>query len=299
MRSVPEARDPNVQVRPPPTILPSVKRPLALALLVLLVAPGRPGAQADPIQGPPPADRVRVPEGVFTMGADRGGESDEHPARRITLHAFEIDRLEVTNEAYARCVADGRCRRAKDFGEDFSGPRQPVVGVSWHDAKAYCAWAGGRLPSEAEWEKAARGADGRRFPWGAEMPDETRATFGGTHEGPRDVGSTPSGAGPFGTLDQAGNVWEWVEDVYGPTYYEDGPTTDPTGPTCAQAEAVYDRLRAEGRQGFTGTNPIPSTCEHVLRGGAWNYGGPGLRSSNRVHHPPSFRIRFSGFRCAR
>ncbi len=248
---------------------------------------------------PPAADRVAVPAGAFTMGADRGGEADEHPARRVTLGAFEIDRFEVTNDAHTRCVTAGACRAAKGFGEEFEGARRPVVGVSWHDARAYCAWAGGRLPSEAEWERAARGEDGRRFPWGSDAPDETRATFGGARRGPRDVGATPAGAGPFGTQDQGGNVWEWVEDVYGPTYYGEAPGLDPHGPTCAQAERAYDRLRSEGRDGFTGSNPIPTSCERVLRGGAWNYGGQGLRSSNRVHHPPSFRIKFSGFRCAR
>jgi formylglycine-generating enzyme required for sulfatase activity len=270
---------------------------VALVGAVLLVPPGR-LAEAD---GPAPvaSDRVRVPAGPFTRGADSGGEADERPARLVVLREYLIDRLEVANGDYHRCVAAGVCREPRHFGPDYERPRQPVVGVSWFDAGTYCRWAGGRLPTEAEWEKAARGTDGRRYPWGNEPePDEAHATFGSMHHGPTDVGTTPAGAGPYGTLDQAGNVWEWVQDVYGPTYYQDGPSTDPSGPSCEEAVRAYDRLRARGLDGFTGTNPIPTTCERVLRGGAWNYGGPGLRSSNRVHHAPTFHIRFSGFRCA-
>ncbi len=272
---------------------------LALAVLAgLSPLAGVLPARAD-LPALPAPDRVPVPAGEFTMGADRGGEADERPAHRVSLDAFSIDRLEVTNEAYAACVAARRCRPAKRFDRDAERPRRPVVGVSWSDAEAYCSWAGGRLPTEAEWEKAARGTDGRRYPWGdAPEPDLQHAVFGSLQRVAAEVGGRPAGASPYGALDMAGNVWEWVRDVYGPLEYAKGDRRSPTGPTCAEAEADYRRLRAGGRQGFTGTNPIPETCERVLRGGAWNYPGPGLRTTNRVHHPPTFHIRFSGFRCA-
>lgn len=275
--------------------------PFLLAAGALAIGPFlRGGAvRADDAPAPPAADRVAVPAGPFTMGADRGGEADEHPAHRVTLRAFTIDRLEVTNADYRRCVTAGVCRAPRRFGPEVERPRQPVVGVAWDDAERYCAWTGGRLPTEAEWEKAARGTDARRFPWGdAPEPDLEHAVFASLLRGPGEVGARPVGASPYGALDMAGNVWEWVADVYGPFEYAKGERTDPTGPTCAEAEASYRRLRAEGRSGFTGTNPIPETCERVLRGGAWNYPGPGLRTSNRVHHPPTFHIRYSGFRCA-
>jgi len=274
-------------------------RRIALVAVGLAVLAIGASVRGDGGPAPPAPDRVRVPAGAFTMGADRGGEPDEHPARSITLAAFSIDRLEVTNESYRACVQAGVCTGPRRFGADYERPRQPVVGVSWHDATAYCRWAGGRLPTEAEWEKAARGTDGRRFPWGDEPePDDSRAVFASHTHGPADVGGRPAGASPYGALDMAGNVWEWVKDVYDPMEYASAAGHDPAGPSCAQAMAVYRRLRLEGREGFTGTNPIPETCENVLRGGAWNYPGPGLRSANRVHHPPHFRIRFSGFRCA-
>jgi len=275
---------------------------LAPPLLLLVGAPFVPTAAAHADDDPtvPAADRVSVPAGPFTMGADGGGEPDEHPAHRVTLGAFSIDRLEVTNAAYQACVTARACRPAKRYGPEAERARQPVVGVSWDDAGRYCAWAGARLPTEAQWEKAARGTDARRFPWGdAPEPDAEHAVFGNQLRGAGEVGGRPAGASPYGALDMAGNVWEWVADVYGPFEYAKGEVTDPTGPTCPEAEADYRRLRLQGRQGFTGTNPIPESCERVLRGGAWNYPGPGLRSSNRVHHPPTFHIRYSGFRCAR
>lgn len=114
-----------------------------------------------------------------------------------------------------------------------------------------------------------------------------------------DVGTRPEGAGPYGHLDLAGNVWEWVADEYDPYAYR-RPTADKGIPgSCAEIRRAQDELCAAGKRGFTGSNPIPNGCERVLRGGAYNYGGPGLRAMNRVHHPGSFRLIMSGFRCAR
>jgi formylglycine-generating enzyme required for sulfatase activity len=250
-------------------------------------------------------DMILVPAGPFTMGADRGGEDDEHPAHTVTLAAFWLDRTEVTNLAYRRCVDAGRCRphdptsaNKNHFGGDapFRGPAQPISSVSWDDAKAYCAWAGKRLPTEAEWEKAARGPDGRKFPWGEAAADPSLAVFGADRTA--DVGTHPTGNGPYGHADLAGNVWEWVEDQYDPYAYRRAGADRGIPGSCDQIMAAQDALRRAGRQGFTGKNPIPTGCERVLRGGAFNYDGPGLRASNRVHHPGSFRLVMSGFRCA-
>jgi formylglycine-generating enzyme required for sulfatase activity len=251
-----------------------------------------------------------VPAGTFSMGADQGGEDDEHPAHPVTLAAFYLDRTEVTNAAYTECVHAHTCRlpdagsaRANHAGSDeaFRHANQPVVGVSWDDAAQYCRFRGKRLPREAEWERAARGDDARRFPWGNDAPTPAHAAFGralstGTTD---DVGTHPAGRGPYGHDDLAGNVWEWMEDEYDPIAYR-RPTASRGQPgTCAQILASQEELRRDGKQGFTGSNPIPRICEHVLRGGAFNYDGPGLRTSNRVHHPATFRLVMAGLRCAR
>jgi formylglycine-generating enzyme required for sulfatase activity len=241
------------------------------------------------------------------MGADSGGEPDEHPAHSVELSAYYLDLVEVTNEDWDRCVAAGVCQppdatsaARNGFGGDalFRGPRQPVSAITWDSARAYCAWAGKRLPREAEWEKAARGVDARRYPWGNEEPTPDRAVFGGTGV-TRDVGTHPAGDGPYGHHDLAGNVWEWVEDVYDPYAYARPTAARGVGGTCDEALAALEELRRSGKTGFTGSNPIPTECEHVLRGGAFNYAGPGLRASNRVHHAARFRLVMAGFRCAK
>lgn len=168
--------------------------------------------------------RVPVAGGPFTRGSAQGGE-DERPVRSQVLPAFAIDKTEVTRLAYAGCVAARRCKAvpAHLAGAAGSEGSLPVTGVSWFEARDYCAFAGGRLPSEAEWEKAARGTDGREFPWGAEASCE-RANWGnfdgegpcaGKNPGfPVGVGRYPDGASPYGAVDMAGNVWEWVADRY-------------------------------------------------------------------------------------
>ncbi len=247
-----------------------------------------------------------VPAGPFTMGADEGGEPDEHPAHTVTLPAFYLDLTEVTNEAYHACILEGLCpppdpknAAANRFGPDarFRGPRQPASSLGWDSARAYCAWVKKRLPTEAEWEKAARGPDARKYPWGNEEPSASRGVFGGAVTG--EVGAHPTGAGPYGHLDLAGNVWEWVEDIYDPYAYQRAGAAAGKGGTCEEALSALAELRSLGKRGFTGSNPIPTECEHVLRGGAFNYSAPGLRSSNRVHHPGRFHLVMSGFRCAR
>jgi formylglycine-generating enzyme required for sulfatase activity len=265
-------------------------------------SPGPPDASA-----PPPEGMALVPAGPFTMGADTGGELDEHPAHTVDLPAFYLDLTEVTNAAWEVCVAAGACpphdassAGRNGFGGDarFRGPLQPVSAVSWDSARAYCVRLGKRLPTEAEWEKAARGTDARRYPWGNDEPTPERAVFSGIGV-TADVGSHPKGDGPYGHHDLAGNVWEWVEDVYDPYAYTRPGVAGGKGSSCDEAMAALDDLRQKGKRGFTGSNPLPTECEHVLRGGAFNYPGPGLRASNRVHHAARFRLVMSGFRCAK
>jgi serine/threonine-protein kinase len=176
----------------------------------------------------PAPDRVVIPGGPFTQGSTRGDE-DERPVRKVLIKTFTIDRTEVTRGDYALCLAAGRCKPlpspspATVAVTDPKDPKLPVTGVDWNDAQAYCHFAGGRLPTEAEWEKAARGTDGREYPWGNDA-DCARGNWGnfegegpcaGQNPGrPVPVGQYPSGASPYGVLDLGGNVWEWVADKY-------------------------------------------------------------------------------------
>jgi formylglycine-generating enzyme required for sulfatase activity len=189
---------------------------LAAVSLLLAENPGgwRAGTEAEQ------TGRVLIPAGPFTRGSTRGAD-DERPVKVRSLPTFRIDRTEVTRAMYGRCVAARRCKPlAVDLGAD---PNLPVTSVNWNEARAFCAFAGGRLPSEDEWEKAARGGDGREFPWGKDL-DCAHANWGNfENEGPCagknpgkpvDVGSYPQGASPLGVLDMAGNVWEWVADKY-------------------------------------------------------------------------------------
>jgi formylglycine-generating enzyme required for sulfatase activity len=247
-----------------------------------------------------------VPGGAFVMGLDRKGQKDEEPAHAVTLAPFLLDRTEVTNAAYFKCVEAGACAKhsvasaeANHFGSDekFRTPRRPISAVSHSDAETFCKWAGKRLPTEAEWERAARGSDGRLWPWGNERPTREHAVFGASLT--EEVGSRPKGAGPYGHLDLAGNVWEWVADMYDPfAYKREGAARGEPG-TCEQIMAALKELKHGNMQGYTGSNPIPDECEHVLRGGAFNYDAFGLRASNRVHHPGRFKLVMSGLRCAR
>jgi formylglycine-generating enzyme required for sulfatase activity len=181
----------------------------------------RPSAPSAPSARP---SRLPVPAGVFIEGSTKG-DDDERPAHTQMLKRFFIDRTEVTQTAYLACVRAARCRRVPErFRKPVGGDGQlPVTGVSWFDARDYCRFAGGRLPTEAEWEKAARGTDGREYPWGPESSC-ARANWGnfdgegpcaGQNPGfPVAVGRYEAGASPYGALDMAGNVWEWVADRY-------------------------------------------------------------------------------------
>jgi formylglycine-generating enzyme required for sulfatase activity len=261
----------------------------------------------------PPAGMLLVPGGTFTMGTDRGGEPDERPAHQVTVASFYLDRLEVTVGEYLACVEAKLCPMyrtdvAKSWGAGddarFRRPNQPISGISQPDALSYCSSVGKRLPTEAEWERAARGDDDRHYPWGNAPPDPKLHGCFGLGVGPTagttaDVGSFPLGKGPYGHLDLAGNVWEWTADHYDPYAYRRATRDRGVPGTCQEILRTQEELRSSGQQGFTGANPIPTECERVLRGGAFNYPGPGLRVTNRVHHPENWRILVAGFRCAK
>jgi formylglycine-generating enzyme required for sulfatase activity len=263
-----------------------------------------------PTEGAPwnqPADgmeMVYVPAGEFEMGST-GGASDEKPVHTVYLDAFWIDRTEVTNAQFAAFLneqgnreeggvtwldlEDEDCLIERAGGEyraaeGYAG--HPAIEVTWYGAVAYCAWAGARLPTEAEWEKAARGTDGRVYPWGDEFNGsrlnfcdrnckydwkDTEADDGYARTAP--VGSYPAGASPYGALDMAGNVWEWVADWYDGDYYRNSPARNPQGPPTGDAR--------------------------VLRGGSWRYYGIFVRGAYRLWVNPDVAYNNLGFRCAR
>jgi formylglycine-generating enzyme required for sulfatase activity len=214
---------------------------------------------------------VYVPAGEFNMGSDdTNSDADEHPRHTVSLDAYWIDRTEVTQAMYAACVQAAVCEDVAHPPADAAGS-DPVQGVTWPNAAAYCEWVGRRLPTEAEWEKAARGTDGRIYPWGDQAPNSELGNFEKQQDGAQPVGSYPQGASPYGVLDMAGNVYEWVADWYDPDYYGQSPSENPKG--------------------------AGSSLQRVLRGGNWNSNADTLRSSNRFWAFPG-RNDFDGFRCA-
>ncbi len=221
--------------------------------------------------GRDPVEMAVVPAGDFLMGSD-GEEldADERPASRIHVDAFWIDRVEVTNARYGVCVEAGACSLAigAAFG-DATKADHPVSIVAWTQAAAYCRWVGKRLPTEAEWEKAARGGDGRRYPWGPSFEPE-RLNAGYT-AGTTPVGHYPDGASPSGALDMAGNVFEWTSSLYRPYPYDPG----------------------DGREDPTARGA------RVNRGGSWYYGAAYARTTYRATANHLYRrIADLGFRCA-
>ncbi len=230
-----------------------------------------------------PADMVRVAAGAFKRGSPAGvGLEDERPQREINLATFDIDRTEVTAAAYKKCVAAGQCTapacESDKSDNPETRPNHPVVCVPWAHAKKYCEWAGKRLPTEAEWEKAARGTDGRRYPWGSDEPSCKLANYSGCSlsgktKSTRAVGSLPGGASPYGALDMAGNVWEWVADWHHAEYYAICLADNPPGPHSGKYK--------------------------VVRGGAYSYSDESLETHGRTYDKPTVTYEHVGFRCAR
>ena len=255
----------------------------------------------------PASQMIRVPAGSFDMGSTPedvldaltdcareplGGRgraemfSDEMPRHKVELSSFWLDRMEVTVRDYARCVALRRCRAApfEQGGKRFDRPTFPVTLVRHPDARAYCRFRSARLPTEAEYERAARGARGRRYPWGDLYNsrvanhgrlglDSTDAQDGFAELAP--VGSFPSGRTPAGFLDLAGNVAEWTADRYAPSY-SSGPAVDPKGPALGAGTSGY-----------------------VVRGGHFSSAAPWMRGASRASAEPEARSPSLGFRCAR
>lgn len=290
-------------------------------------AAGSTGAAGAAGEGRCPEGMVLVPGGTFRMGSaedDKAAEPDERPAHDVTLGAYCLDRTEVTVAKYARCVAEPReglsCSAASPkvvsfglkpvdvlfwskfctAGQAGSGDH-PLNCVDWKQADTYCRWAGGRLPTEAEWELGARGTDGRKYPWGNEAPSAERlnacggeCSANGPVLGRRDkknmysgndgaeatspVGRYPAGASPFGALDMAGNVWEWTADEYLPYAGAPGP----------------------GAAGRPAAAPDPNrTVARVVRGGHWlNAGDASPRAANRENKGEEKKLEDIGFRCA-
>jgi iron(II)-dependent oxidoreductase len=242
------------------------------------------------------ASRVEIPAGEFLRGSpDELGMPNERPQRRVFVSAFSIDRLPVSFADFARFIAAGGYRdrslwsdagwalceaekweRPRFFEEPewkhVSGLEQPACGVSWFEAEAYARWVGGRLPTEAEWEKSARGVDDARvYPWGDEW-EEGRCSFrGGPVRAAPPVGSFPSGASPYGVLDLAGGLWEWCSDWYDEGYWAHAPAADPRGPETGSLKAA--------------------------RGGSWNAVPLLNRCANRNAWRPGARFSNIGFRC--
>ncbi|MBI5117118.1 SUMF1/EgtB/PvdO family nonheme iron enzyme [Candidatus Poribacteria bacterium] len=258
---------------------------------------------------------ILIPAGKFLMGSPEDEGADvEHPQHTIYLDAFYIDKYEVTNAQFKEFVEaahyvtqaerDGWGKVwtgkgwPKEKGANWKHPYglessiedimdHPVVQVSWNDANAYARWIGKRLPTEAEWEKAARGADGRKFPWGNAAPDGSRCNFADkntdfewSYKGANDkykytapVGAYEAGKSPYGVYDMAGNVWEWCSDWYDKDYYIKSPTSNPAGPSYGTA--------------------------HPTRGGAWSVNVDNLRAANRYYSAEAdFRVNYLGFRLA-
>jgi formylglycine-generating enzyme len=251
----------------------------ALALMQSLTVDALPGTkELDPVP------MVTIPAGEFLMGNPEGkGRDDERPQRSVYLDEFAIDQVEVTNERYMAFVKSiGHRTPPNPYGtgslQSITGIEQlPVVQTTWYDAKSYCSWAKKRLPTEAEWEKAARGTDGRLYPWGNEPPTAKRANFDREWEDEQTlhaVGSLPGGDSPYGVKDMAGNVREWISDWYDADYYQHAPNRNPQGPD---------------KKGVV----------RSIRGGSWHSPASDITTSARGRGGFALQTHGTGFRCVR
>ena len=227
------------------------------------------------------APMVAIPAGEFWMGVDGMiGLEDEKPRHKVWLDAYRMDVYEVTVASYARFLTATH-REPPAYWETVKQTEhgdRPVIGVSWDDAEAYCRWAGKRLPTEAEWEKAARGTDERSYPWGNQKPAPDLANYAlgarfSYSQVLKPVGTYEKGKSPYGLFEMGGNVWEWTQDWYDGGYYGRSSEKNPAGPGEGQFK--------------------------VLRGGSWSDMAKYMLTYGRFKLPPSTRNSYTGFRCAK
>lgn len=254
-------------LQPTPTYTPlPTKNPILMQTQTVITSIPTLGIGSTMISDKDGAVLAYVPEGEFLMGANyepspddqSPSYSDNQPQHSVSLDAFWIDQTEVTNRQYALCVSAGECAlplslkspMRSTYYDDPQFENYPVIYVEWGMAKTYCEWVGRRLPTEAEWEKAARGTDGRAYPWGNNPPNDNLLNYNSLERDTTEVGKYPQGQSPFGVYDLAGNVWEWGSDWFGWTYYQSSPSSNPPGPEAGSPETGGVR---------------------VLRGGSWYY----------------------------
>jgi formylglycine-generating enzyme required for sulfatase activity len=264
-------------------------RSASLVLLLLVISCGSGNGARLGCGARCPEGMVLIPAGTFEMGTNfEHAFADERPVHKVTLSAFCLDRTEVTLDAYAQCAQAGKCGKAGGTGlygcgklPEHSG--RPMNCVTWNQSVAFCKARGARLPTEAEWEYAARGTDGRLYPWGNEAPDRTRFWAGSTEFAcpgcPTKVGSFPAGASPFGVLDMVGNVLEWVADYH--AHYPAEPQTNP----------------------LQNVPPYPRDPTRVQRGGDGGFGKLAVderdgRVTRRYSMSEHYTHTGEGFRCA-
>lgn len=270
-----------VPVTGKPSATPALEEPTATQMPTETATATATPTESGPlpeIADPRGAVMVLIPAGNFIMGSNTG-DDDEKPIHSVYLDAYYIDKFEVTNALYRDCVNAGTCKPPVQAGSftrsSYYGNAQyddyPVVYLDWNMANTYCQWRGASLPTEAQWEKAARGTDGFTYPWGRGI-DCQKANYQGCINGTSKAGSYESGKSSYGVYDMAGNVWEWVADWYSAEYYRSSPPSNPLGLDVGRAK--------------------------VLRGGSWNRDPYNLRSSNRVNYAPTYNNFDAGFRCA-
>jgi iron(II)-dependent oxidoreductase len=256
-----------------------------LVLVILLCLCEKHPQKSEPASAVSLPEMVLVPGGFFWMGSE-DGEADEKPVHQVWVDSFFIDRFPVTNSQYAVFIREANHEKPLYWNDPkCNAPTQPVVGVTWADAIAFCAWRSQKehavmtLPSEAQWEKAARGDDKRKYPWGDQPPDKKRAPTEISEKMPA-VGVCELGRSPYGVSDLVGSVWNWCSDWYDKSFYQNGPQKNPAGPASGIRRAV--------------------------RGGNWVFlgccsGTPAyaLRTSRRNSFHPGIQKKSIGFRCVK